>query len=53
MTGVSDPTHLNRALELSAATLLRKPFEAESLVACVASAARRREHPRRAAATHR
>jgi two-component system cell cycle response regulator len=47
MTGVSDPDHLNRALDLCAGTLLRKPLEAETLVAAVASAVRRRNHPRR------
>ena len=47
MTGVSDPSHLNRAMDLCAATLLRKPLEAETVVAAVASAARRRQQPRR------
>ena len=47
MTGVSDPHHLNRAMDLCAATLLRKPLEAESLLATVASAVRRRKHARR------
>jgi CheY-like chemotaxis protein len=46
MTGVSDPGHLHRAMDLCAATLLRKPLEAETVVAAVASAARRRQHPR-------
>ena len=50
MTGVSDPDHLNRALDLCAATLLRKPLEAETLVAAVASAVRRRNNPRRGTA---
>ena len=50
MTGVSDPEHLNRAMDLSAATLLRKPFEAETVVAAVASAVRRRKQ---SAAQHR
>ena len=49
MTGVSDPDHLNRALDLCAATLLRKPFEAETLIAAVASAVRRYKNPRRGA----
>jgi CheY-like chemotaxis protein len=47
MTGVSDPHHLNRAMDLCAATLLRKPLEAESLIATVAAAVRRRKSPRR------
>ena len=47
MTGVSDPHHLNRALDLCAATLLRKPFEAEVLVSVVSAAARRRANPNR------
>jgi DNA-binding response OmpR family regulator len=47
MTGVSDPDHLNRAMDLCAATLLRKPIEAETLVAAVASAVRRHKNPRR------
>ena len=51
MTGVSDPGHLARAMDLCAATLLRKPLEAETLVATVASAARRRERPRRGLTT--
>jgi CheY-like chemotaxis protein len=42
MTGTSDTHHLNRAKDLGVATLLRKPLEAETLVAAVASAARRR-----------
>jgi FixJ family two-component response regulator len=45
MTGVSDARHLGRAMDLCAATLLRKPLEAESLVAAVHSAALRRNHP--------
>ena len=49
MTGVSDPDHLNRALDLCAATLLRKPLEAETLIAAVASAVRRDKNPRRGA----
>jgi hypothetical protein len=47
MTGVSDPAHLARATDLCAATLLRKPLEAETVAAAVASAARRRLRPRR------
>lgn len=50
MTGVSDPGHLNRAMDLCAATLLRKPLESEVVVASVRAAARRRRHPRRPAA---
>jgi DNA-binding response OmpR family regulator len=52
MTGISDQSHLSRAMDLCAATLLRKPLEAEVVVASVrAAAARRRKHARRAA-TH-
>jgi DNA-binding response OmpR family regulator len=47
MTGVSDASHLNRAKDLCAATLLRKPLEAETLVAAVASAVARRKDSRR------
>jgi len=47
MTGVSDASHLNRAKDLGAATLLRKPLEAETLVAAVASAVARRKESRR------
>jgi DNA-binding response OmpR family regulator len=47
MTGVSDPHHLNRALDLCAATLLRKPLEAEVLVSAVSAAVRRHANPRR------
>jgi DNA-binding response OmpR family regulator len=47
MTGVSDPHHLNRALDLCAATLLRKPLEAEVLVAAVGAAVRRHANPKR------
>lgn len=47
MTGVSDMHHLNRAMDLCAATLLRKPLEAESVIATVASAVRRRQTSRR------
>ena len=52
MTGVSDPHHLNRAMDLCAATLLRKPLEAESLLAIVASAVRRRKSARRSASSN-
>ena len=45
MTGVSDPAHLHRAMDLCAGTLLRKPLEAETVVAAVGSAAVRRRHP--------
>lgn len=45
MTGVSDQAHLNRAMDLCAATLLRKPLAAEVVVASVGAAARRRRHP--------
>ena len=45
MTGVSDPAHLLRAMDLCAGTLLRKPLEAETVVAAVGSAALRRRHP--------
>jgi AmiR/NasT family two-component response regulator len=48
MTGVSDPQHLHRAMDLCAGTLLRKPLEQESVIATVASAVRRwRQSPRR------
>jgi CheY-like chemotaxis protein len=47
MTGVSDPGHLARAMDLCAATLLRKPLQAEMVIAAVAAAARRRQRPRR------
>jgi DNA-binding response OmpR family regulator len=47
MTGISDPHHLNRALDLCATTLLRKPLEAETVVAAVTAAARRRKSPLR------
>jgi DNA-binding response OmpR family regulator len=42
MTGISDPDHLYRAMDLCAATLLRKPFEAASVVSAVSSALARR-----------
>jgi two-component system, sensor histidine kinase and response regulator len=45
MTGVSDPNHLHRAMDLCAASLLRKPLESETVVAAVASAARRHKYP--------
>lgn len=47
MTGVSDAQHLNRAADLCAASLLRKPLEAEVVVASVAAAARRWKLPKR------
>lgn len=53
MTGVSDPQHLHRALDLCAASLLRKPVEAETLVAAVAAAVRRRANARRITNSHR
>ena len=40
MTGVSDPAHLHRAMDLCAATLLRKPLDAETVVAAVRAPAR-------------
>ena len=46
MTGVSDARHLGRAMDLCAPPLLRKPLEAESVVAAVRSAARRRRFAR-------
>jgi CheY-like chemotaxis protein len=51
MTGVSDASHLNRATDLCAASLLRKPLEAETVVASVTSAARRRKQPLRISTT--
>lgn len=53
MTGMSDPHHLNRAMDLCDAPPLRKPFEAETLVAAVASAVGRRNHPRPSATKSR
>jgi CheY-like chemotaxis protein len=47
MTGILDEQHLNRAMELCPAPLLRKPFDAETVVAAVASAVRVRTAPRR------
>ncbi len=47
MTGISQPEHLDRAMDLCAATLLRKPLEPDTVVAAVASAVRRRKHPTR------
>jgi DNA-binding response OmpR family regulator len=44
---VSDPHHLNRALDLCAGTLLRKPLEAEVLVSAVSAAVRRHAKPQR------
>ena len=41
MTGISDASHLNRALDLYPAVLLRKPLVAETVVAAVAEASRR------------
>jgi len=41
MTGLSDPDHVRRALELGVVSLLRKPFIRESLVDAVAIAAER------------
>ena len=49
MTGVSDVHHLNRARDLCAATLLRKPLEAETLIAAVMAAVRQRANPHRSA----
>jgi CheY-like chemotaxis protein len=43
MTGVSDAAHLDRVSDLGAVTLLRKPFEAETVVAAVRSAVSKRE----------
>lgn len=45
MTGVSDAGHLTRAMDLSPAVLLRKPFDAETVITAVASAVRRRDAP--------
>lgn len=47
MTGISDPQHLNRAMDLCAATLLRKPLEQETVISAVGAAVRRRPHPAR------
>lgn len=53
MTGVSDARHLGRAMDLCAPTLLRKPLEAESVVAAVRSAALRHKFSRSGASiTH-
>lgn len=52
MTGVSDVTHLSRAIDLGAVALLRKPFEAEQVVAAVAAAARRGGNHQRHPAGH-
>ena len=52
MTGISDPTHLHRAMDLCASNLLRKPLEAETVVAAVASAARRHKQPARGLTHH-
>src|SRR6266849_6541850 len=43
MTGISDAAHLDRVTDLGTVTLLRKPVEAETVVAAVASAVRQRE----------
>jgi DNA-binding response OmpR family regulator len=53
MTGVSDASHLTRAKELCAPVLLRKPFDAETVIGAVASAARRRATPARSASDTR
>jgi CheY-like chemotaxis protein len=53
MTGVSDPSHLDRAMDLRAAALLRKPLEADLLIAAVASAVRRRTDTPPQSNTHR
>jgi CheY-like chemotaxis protein len=47
MTGISDAAHLDRVTDLGAVTLLRKPFEAETVVTAVASAVRKRTSPDR------
>jgi DNA-binding response OmpR family regulator len=44
MTGISDAAHLDRVTDLGAVTLLRKPFEAATVVAAVASAVRKRKN---------
>ena len=41
MTGLSDPDHMRRALDLGVVSLLRKPFTRETLVDAVATAAQR------------
>lgn len=51
MTGISDPVHLDRATELGVATLLRKPFDAEAVVAAVRSAVRQRTNADRGRST--
>jgi DNA-binding response OmpR family regulator len=53
MTGVSDEHHLNRAKDLSPDALLRKPLTAETLLAAVAAAMRRRTAPRRSSMNNR
>src|SRR5258706_6305121 len=51
MTGISDAAHLDRVMDLGTVTLLRKPFEAETVVAAVASAVRQRKSPGRGTTT--
>jgi CheY-like chemotaxis protein len=48
MTGISDAGHLWRAMDLNPAKLLRKPLDAEAVVAAVAGVARRK-YPNRIA----
>ena len=43
MTGVLDEQHLGRAMDLCTPALLRKPLEAEAVVAAVRAAASRRK----------
>jgi DNA-binding response OmpR family regulator len=50
MTGVLDAQHLGRAMDLCVPTLLRKPLEAETVVAAVRAAASRRRSAAPAAA---
>jgi CheY-like chemotaxis protein len=53
MTGLSDPSRLQRAAERNVAALLRKPFEQEMLLEAVKRAAnRRRERTRTLTADH-
>ena len=52
MTGISDAGHLWRAMELGPATLLRKPLDAEAVVAAVALIARRKFPNRAASNSH-
>jgi DNA-binding response OmpR family regulator len=51
MTGISDAAHLRRATDLCA-TLLRKPLDAETVVAAVGAAALRRRHPHWSVSQH-